>query len=375
MSQFPESDRLGDFPHPRETRILIGQGDAERALFEAFMSNRLHHAWLLTGSQGIGKATLAYRFAKFVQHYDNPERAEAFRATGLDVPDDSGALHQIEAQSHPGLLILHKPYDEKTKKFKSVIPVDEVRRLTPFFGMSSGGGGYRICIVDSVDDMNASSANALLKMLEEPPQRSLFMLISHQPGRLLPTVRSRCRTLALKPLSQTSIEEILGQNHAEIRPEEAIAVAALSEGSAGRALTIAAGGGLALYQEMIALLKTLPALDVQKLHALGDRIGRATAAAAFDTFMELLHDWLQKLVRAGAGLSPGPEIVPGEHVVMQKLLGGASLEQWVQVWEKIGHAIAQAGALNTDRKLVILNAFSWLEASARASAMGSRMVR
>ncbi|KAB7739708.1 DNA polymerase III subunit delta' [Parvibaculum sedimenti] len=364
MSDIPESDRLGDFPHPREVSTLIGQDEAERAVFDAFMGGRMHHAWLLTGPKGIGKATLAYRIARFLLRYGEPEVARAARAHDLSVPGDDAVFRQIAAQSHPNLLVIRRPYDDKAKRLKTVIPVEEVRRTSNFFGMSAGAGGWRVAIVDAADDMNVNAENALLKILEEPPARGLFILVSHQPGRLLPTIRSRCRVLTLKPLDAPHIADVLAANETRANAEERVAIGRLAEGSAGRALTIAAGGGLDLYRELVALLMPLPRLNVKGIHALADKVGRRGADEAYETFTDLLSDWLQRLVRTGAGADATGDIVAGEGAAMARLAGGTGLDRWVEVWEKINQSVARAEALNTDRKLVILNAFSMLESVA-----------
>ncbi|MCW5728133.1 DNA polymerase III subunit delta' [Parvibaculum sp.] len=385
----PESDRLEPFAHPRVVTALYGHQEAERALFEAFMGGRMHHAWLMTGPKGIGKATLAYRFARFILHYGTPEAARAAGARDLAVPAESAAAHQVAAGSHPNLLTVRRPWDDKTKKFKTVLPVDEVRRIGHFFGMTAGGaGGWRIVVIDAADDMNPNAANALLKALEEPPPQGLFLVLSHQPGRLLPTIRSRCRALAMKPLGAAEIVAAMTASEAgavaaaehekskyaglKLKAGEAETIARLADGSAGRALAIAAGGGLALYKELAGLLSALPRLDIAGVHALADKAARRGADDAFETLGELLTLWLQRLIRAGAGLDPGPDIAAGEGAAMARLTdparGGASLDRWVEVWEKIGQSIARGEALNTDRKLTVLNVFSMLEAVASERA-------
>ncbi|MFZ3033142.1 MAG: DNA polymerase III subunit delta', partial [Parvibaculum sp.] len=247
---------------------------------------------------------------------------------------------------------------------------DEVRKTMDFFGMSAGAGGWRIAIIDSADEMNVSAENALLKVLEEPPPQCAFFLISHQPGRLLPTIRSRCRALHLKPLSEDAIADILVANEIKAKPDERRAIAQLADGSAGRALAIADSGGLSLYGEIVSLLIDLPRLDVKALHKLADKIARRGADEAWHTAIELLSDWLQRMIRTGAGMPVQPDLVPGENAAMARMAQTAGLDRWVEVWEKVTETVARAEALNTDRKLVILNIFSMLEsvANERASA-------
>ncbi|MEQ9518718.1 MAG: DNA polymerase III subunit delta' [Parvibaculum sp.] len=364
MSELPEPDRLGEFRHPRETQTLYGHEEAERLFFDAFMANRLHHAWLITGPKGIGKATLSYRIAKFLLTFPDAEAAAALGMDGLAIDNSMPAVRQVIAQGHPNLLALRRPVDEKTKKAKTVIPVDEVRKTTSFFGKSAGAGGWRICLVDSADEMNANSANALLKVLEEPPARSLFLLVSHQPGRLLPTIRSRCRVLPLTALDDAAMEHVLADNGITLPPADLAAVETLAEGSAGRALLLAGGEGLNLYREMVKLLCQMPRMDVVALHTLADKGAKRGEGDQFAVLVELLRDWIARAVRVGAGSAPSPDIVPGEGQAMMRLTGGGSLDRWVEVWEKIGELAGRADALNMDRKLVILNMFSILEAAA-----------
>jgi len=368
MSDLPEPDRLGDFRHPRDTSQLYGHSAGEGMLFDAFMSGRLHHAWLLTGPSGIGKATLAYRMAKFLLAYPDPKTAEAMGRTDLSTSDDMPAVRQILAQAHPDLLVLRRPVDEKTKKAKTVIPVDVVRKTVGFFGKSAGAGGWRICLVDSADEMNQNAANALLKVLEEPPARSIFLLVSHQPGRLLPTIRSRCRQLPLAALGSADLGHVLTDNNVTMSAGDVSAIETLAEGSAGRALTIADGGGLDLYRELVALLCQMPRFDVAALHTLADKAARRGAEQTFQMLIDLLRDWIARLVRVGATGAPNSDIVPGEGAAQIRLTTGVSLDRWVEVWEKIGELAGRAETLNMDRKLVILNAFSMFEAAAsRAS--------
>jgi DNA polymerase-3 subunit delta' len=382
-TEIPESDRLGDFPHPREVSQLVGQKEAEQALFDAFMSGRMQHAWLLTGPKGIGKATLAYRMARFALHYGTPDAARAAGARDLSVPENSPVFHQVVAGSHPNLLTVRRPWDDKTKKLKTVITVDEVRRIGHFFGLTAAErGAWRVVIIDSADEMNPNAANALLKALEEPPANGLFLVISHQPGRLLPTIRSRCRMLRMTPLSDSDIARLMADAMAGAAPargrgraadpseEERLQIAQLAEGSAGRALSLAGGGGLDLYKEIARLLSGLPRLDIAGVHALADKAGRKGSDDQYEAMVELITLWLQRLIRTGAGLDTGLDIVPGEGASMARLAAGGSLDRWVEVWEKVVQSTVRGEALNTDRKLVILNAFSMLEeaASMRAGA-------
>ena len=182
-----------DVLRPRETAALFGHDAAERALLDAFKGGRIPHAWLIGGPPGIGKATLAYRLARFVLAHPDPKAPAVQNATSLAVAADNPVARRIAAQAQGDLLVLERVINEQTGKLYTVIRVDDVRRAVPFFGSTAGEGGWRIAIVDAVDDLQREGANALLKVLEEPPARTLLLLVSHAPGRELPTIRSRCR--------------------------------------------------------------------------------------------------------------------------------------------------------------------------------------
>ncbi|MEK1924647.1 MAG: DNA polymerase III subunit delta', partial [Rhizobium giardinii] len=183
---------------PAENTRLFGHAEAEHFLAQSYRSGKGHHAILIEGPAGIGKATLAFRFANHVLTHPEPSQAPAELAT----PDPTAIVsRQIASGASHNLLHLTRPLDDKTGKVKSAITVDEVRRAGKFFSQTSGTGNWRIVIVDPADDLNRNAANAILKILEEPPKRSLFLVLTHAPGKLLPTIRSRCLPLQLKPLA------------------------------------------------------------------------------------------------------------------------------------------------------------------------------
>ena len=184
---------------PRQTSVLFGHDEAERALLETYRSGRLHHAWLISGPAGIGKATLAYRMARFVLAHPDPRASTVQAAKSLAVAADHAVTRRMAAQTHGDLLVIERTVNEKTGKLRQDIQVDDVRRMVGFFGSTAGEGGWRVAIVDAVDELNDQGANALLKMLEEPPRRALLLLVSHSAARVLPTIRSRCRLLARAP--------------------------------------------------------------------------------------------------------------------------------------------------------------------------------
>ena len=280
IEEQPEADRLHGFPHPRHTAALFGHEAAERMLAAAFAGGRLHHAWLLTGPEGIGKATLAYRFARHVLAEAGEREAEG---AGLGVAEEARTSRQVRALSHPGLLVLRRPYDAKAKRFPVSIPIDEVRRLRSFFALRAEGEAWRVVVVDRADELNVSAANALLKSLEEPPARTLFLLVSSEPGALLPTIRSRCRTLPMaplpsEPLRAAVLQALSASGGAQPQAGEWPALERLAEGSVRRTLALIAAGGLELNARLLGLVTGLPSLDWSQVHALADELAPLLAA-------------------------------------------------------------------------------------------------
>jgi DNA polymerase III subunit delta' len=332
-------------PHPRETTVLFGHGEAEQALLEAYRSGRIPHAWLIGGPNGIGKATLAYRMARFVLANPDPKAPAVGKAKSLTLPDDDRTLRRIAAQGHPDLLVLERVVNEKTGKLYTVIRVDDVRRTVPFFGSTAGEGGWRVCIVDTADELQyPQAANALLKILEEPPPNALLLLISHAPARLLPTIRSRCRRLTLRPLSTDDVSRAaalaLGRKAEDSELRDA---ASLSEGSVGRALTLLEGPALALRKRVVDLLERLPTVDPQALHALGDAVG-GFEPQRLASFIDAVNEWLADRLAAAD---------------RERMLRIA------EAWEKVNQAARDADEYNLERKPLVFSVFGWLAEAAR----------
>jgi DNA polymerase-3 subunit delta' len=360
----PEADRLDGFPHPRETAALMGHEAAEAALAEAFTSGRMHHAWLLTGRAGIGKATLAYRLVRYAlaeaqEQIGHGRRLELASAV-------SRTTRQISALSHPGLLLLRRPYDPRARRFAQSIPVDEVRRLKSFLGLTSGQGAWRVVLIDSADELNINAANAVLKSLEEPPPRTLFVLISAEPGQLLPTIRSRCRRLDLAPLEGAPLR---------LAAEAALAAAGsprpgaeawdklepLAQGSVRRLIQLTATGGLELCTRLERLLASLPRLDWQLAHGLAEDVGYGSPEQRYETVLELFLDVLARLVRARAT----GEGRPADRALAERLIGERQLAAWAAFWQAVVREKADADELNLDRKAMLTALFARLDALAR----------
>jgi DNA polymerase-3 subunit delta' len=351
-------------PDPRDNSELIGHGGAERAFLDAWNSGRLAHAWLLTGPKGIGKATMAYRIARFVLA-GGGEGGGLFGGApeSLALPAEHPVCRRISASGHADLKVVERGYsDEKKSKLRTEIVIEDVRGIGGFMALTPAEGGWRVVIIDAADEMNRNAANAVLKVLEEPPRNALMLLVSHSPGRLLPTIRSRCRRLALNPLPEATVTDLLARYRMDLPGDDVIALARLGEGSIGKGLALAAEGGLDLYRELMVMLSALPRLDVTALHAFGDRVARVEADAAWRTVTELTGWWLARLIRAGGREGRGmAEVVPGEAAIMSRLLASASLERWLELWEKVTALFARTDAVNLDRKQALITAFLAIE--------------
>ncbi|MBT9382907.1 DNA polymerase III subunit delta' [Pseudooceanicola sp. CBS1P-1] len=365
----PEPDRVEGAPHPRDTARLIGQQAAEAEFLEAFNTGRLHHGWMITGPRGSGKATLAWSIARFLLTTPAPEDGpslfgEAPKPDSLHVNPDHPVVHRMAAGAEPGLFVLRRGLNEKTGKLKTQITVDEARRLKGFFTLSATDGGRRVVIVDATDEMNPSAANALLKLLEEPPARTTLLLVTHQPSGLLPTIRSRCRVLRLAPLSPQDLGEALEQ--AGVVTDAPDELAALAGGSVGAAVRLANLDGLALYGEWIRLLGTLPNLDRGRAMALSEAAATRGAEERRDLLVSLLDLALARMARAGAtGQPPFPQAAPHEAEIFARLAPDPHrARHWAAQAQEIGQRLRHGLAVNLDPAALILDTIFKLQKAA-----------
>jgi DNA polymerase-3 subunit delta' len=353
------------WPPPWRNERLVGHDLAERTMLVAQQSGKLHHAWLLTGPRGIGKATLAWRFARFLLA---GQAGGLFGAPdSLDVSADAPGRSLIDARSHPDLFHLRRTLNADTGRMRNEIVVDDVRGLSEFMHMTPAMGDWRVAIVDAADEMNRNAANAVLKVLEEPPPNAVLLIVAHAPGRLLPTIRSRCRRLALQPLADDVVTRLLGDYAPTTSADERAALASLAEGSIGRALELSSAGSLALYREMVDVLSTLPELDMPRLHGFAERFARRGEEANADwrSLNYLFDGWLKGLLREGAVGEGTAAVVPSERGLRGKLLAGASLDRWMEAWEKVARLLSRSDAVNLDRKQTVLGSFLILQSVMR----------
>lgn len=369
-AELPESDCVEGLPHPRHSSALFGQESAEADFLSAFEAERLHHAWLITGPRGVGKATLAWRIARFLLS-DASEKGLLGAADTLETSGEDPILRRIAALSEPRLSLLRRSWNDKTKKLRSEITVEEVRGLKSTFSFAAADGGRRVIIVDSIDDMNTAAANAFLKLLEEPPRDVTMLLISHHPGRLLPTIRSRCRVLRCAPLPAAAIRSVM--DLAGLNASGADALAELADGSAGTAMQLELKGGALLYEELTALMGTAPGLDRARAQRLAESCGGRGNEERYALLLTLAQKMMHRLALKGATEEDLPAAAPDEPAMLRRLSPTSYAAYfWAELAQKISARTTHAQRVNLDPSAVVLDMLLQMDAAARHATQGPR---
>ncbi|SMD03643.1 DNA polymerase III, delta prime subunit [Fulvimarina manganoxydans] len=342
FTTLPEHDDLGAVVPPKARLALYGHEAAFAELIRARSEKRLHHAWLLQGPRGIGKATAAFAFARLLL---NARTADGEGATASFFSEDP-VIRQIATDAHPGLIHVTRAAQERGSGFRTQITVEEVRRLARFFHATGASDSYRIAIVDPADDMNRNAANALLKMLEEPPDRALFLIVNHTPGRLLPTIRSRCRALRFDPLDPLTLDRTLAAIAPTLSEQERQAMVSASEGSVRRALVMEEHGGIEIVDALEPLLDA-DRPDWNGIAALADQLTLKGREASFDLAIDSILSTIAKA--SEAALDAGD---------------GARAARFAALWQSERARIREAVAYNLDRKQVLLTLYNAYHAAA-----------
>jgi DNA polymerase III subunit delta' len=354
----PESDRFDDTPHPRESYNFFGHAETERQFILSYLSGHLPQAFIVGGPPGVGKATLAWRLARFLLANPDPAAAAGAGRANLFVAPDHPVSRQIAVMAHPDLVLLRREWNEKDKRFFAEIRVEDVRRSIHMFQQAAGRGGYRICILDCAEDLNPSSANALLKLVEEPPPRSLFLIVAHRPGRMLATLRSRCWKVLLKPLAAADIGQLvvaLGPPWSAAGEAKFAAAIARAHGSIHNILRFLDDRGIELDTNLGRMLDDLPRIDWSRVHALADRVTGRNNDNDYETMLAAIDAWLDTRVRQGAQTFQGD--------------CARRLAPYALVWEKLAEAAREAEIFNLDKRPFVLSLFADLAAAARSSSL------
>ena len=331
-------------PDPRENPRLLGQDAAEAAIADALRAGRVHHAWLLTGPNGVGKATLAFRFARRLL-----AGARGGGEGGLQFDPADAVFRRVAAGTHADLLSVERAWDDKRKRVRTEIVVDDVREVADFMRFTPAEGGWRVVVIDGAEHLNRNAANALLKVLEEPPPRAMLLLTCAAPGRLLPTIRSRCRRLRLGALAAAEVALLLAEFLPELDAAERDRLAAISEGSPGRAVQLAAEQGLALAGLVQDVLRGLP-LPTARAIEVADRIARTEGAYA--AFMDLLLGGIGDAVRASVRGQPDAEA--------HRFVAARPLVEWAELWHALGRQRDETERFNLDKRHAIVSGLASL---------------
>ncbi len=325
---------------PRANPLLVGHADAAAAMDDAIRGGRVHHAWLITGPEGIGKATLAYRFAR---HLLAPPGMPA------DVPE-APVFRRVAAGTHADLLTVERAWDDKRRRLRAEIVVGDTRAVADFLRLTPAEGGWRIVVVDGAEHLNRNAANALLKVLEEPPARAVLLLTCAAPGRLLPTIRSRCRRLRLLPLGVAEAGQVLDVALPELSAEDRARLAALSEGSPGRAVALAEEQGVAIAGLVADVLRDVPRLPVLRAYEVADRLARSEGG--YSTFMDLLRSAISAAVREVAR--------GGGDAAQRRLAATRPLAAWGDLWHALTRLQDETERFNLDKRHAIVSGLDLL---------------
>ncbi len=334
-------------PPPRANPFLLGQEAAEATLVEALAAGRLHHGWLLTGPPGVGKATLAYRFARRLLAGPGAGLGAEPGPT-LALPDTHPTFRRVAAGGHADLLTVEREWDAKRRRLRGEIVVDDVRRIAAFLHLTPAEAGWRVVVLDGAEDLNRNAANALLKVLEEPPARAVLLLVCNAAGRLLPTIRSRTRRLPLVALEEATLTALLARYVPELDDAARLRLAGLAEGSIGRALQLAAGDAVTVADLVGQVLDTPP--SGLRLHEIADAVTREEET--FSTFMELLRGAITASVRAAARGRADPD--------QTRLLGTRPLAAWIDLWQGLTQIQDETEGAHLDRRQAVLSGLTLL---------------
>jgi DNA polymerase III subunit delta' len=350
---------------PRTNPDLKGHEAAEAALLSDYNAGRMPHAIILAGPEGIGKATMAFRIARFLLAQDESAGGGLFgepeKPSSLYIAPDHPVFRRVASGGHADLLVVEREFDEKKGKLKNDISVDNVRRVHPFLRKTAAEDGWRAVIVDGAESLNANSQNALLKILEEPPSKTILILTTSQPGLFLPTIRSRCRTLRLEPLEAQVVSGLMDMFAPQVKGDEKETVLRLSKGSIGAALRYVENKGAELSRDLLGIAAMLPEMDIVKLHDLADKLGRNGAEDSFETARNIMTGWCANQVRASARGVPVAGVLPQEQEIFRRLSQVYPATHFMDAWEKMEVLFSQTEQSNLDRRQAIIGAFLTLQ--------------
>ena len=362
------SDKIAGAPHPMLANEIIGHSSQKLSFLSSFASNRLPQCWLLAGDMGIGKASFAWLIAKFLlttkyQPADLKIHLNETNINSILEPQNGSTLNRIISGSEQRVYIVRRGYNEKRKAFFKNISIEDVRKLQSYCSLSIADGGKRIIIIDTADDLNKSSSNALLKLLEEPPKNTIFLLISHQPNLLLPTIKSRCQKLSFSNLDQTDLGAVLTAIGCKIEPSDEVLLSILSKGSAGAACRLINSNCINLYRDILNIASSLPNLNTNKILQLSQNYFAKAKPSEFEIFIEMMQHFFSRLCKTGVMQKPVlPSVTDTEATIMKSLSPNLkSARLWSEAANISLAKLNKGYLLNIDIESLILDAFIYLE--------------
>ena len=374
-TQFILSDQIEGYPHPKITKTLFGHEIQEKEFIDCYKSGKLHHGWLITGAKGIGKATLAWRLARFIltQPIKGFNENSLFGDTSkqyhteLDEKSKGSIETRILAESEPRLSVTRRGFDEKRKKFRSNIRVDEIRQLNSFFSLSVSDGGSRVAIIDCVDELNINAANALLKTLEEPPKDTIFLLINHNPGSVLETIRSRCRELRLTNLSENNLLSALKQINLTLPEKDKEIYSLLASGSVGNSILLLKHDGANLYRSILSFLNGLPNIKGFELEKFVSTFEGIKNRERLEVLIELLNIAIARISKSGIlGTNFTNQALMDENDIFQKLCPNPIFaKKWAELAQAQSKNLSHGLSVNLDPGSLILDTFFRIEDCAK----------
>ena len=362
------SDKIAGAPHPMQTTKIIGHNSQKLDFLTCFAENRIPQCWLLAGDRGIGKASFAWQVSKFLLTTTHKPTDLKIDLISNDLnsilePQSGGTLSRITSGSEQRVYIVRRGYNESRKTFFKNISIDDIRKLQSYCSLSMTDGGKRIIIIDSADDLNKSSGNALLKLLEEPPKNTLFLLISHQSNRLLSTIKSRCQKLSFSNLNEADLAAVLATIGCKVNQTEANALYILSQGSAGAACRLINSNCITLYKDILNIVSSLPTLNIIKTLQLNQDYFVKAKSNNFEIFFEMMQQFFSRLCKTGAMQSANlPSVSYEEEKIMTYLCPSP---ESAYLWSKAANItlakLNKGYLLNINTESLIMDAFIYLE--------------
>lgn len=368
VSQFSEP-AAEDLGHPRAMLSCIGHGAVEKSLLERHGSGKMPHALIFSGPEGIGKATMAYRLARFL--FKNPPddldqdtlfggaQETAPERQSMDVSPEDPVFRRVASGGHPDLLSIERVYDEAKNKRQAGLPVSQIRKVAPFLHMTASEGGWRVVIIDDADTMNRNAQNALLKILEEPPQNAILILVTHKLGALVPTIRSRAHLIRFNPLDTETMEHLLGRQGQSLSMRDMDTLTYISEGSFGKVLRYIEGGGLETFSRTQEMFARYPEWNWPDIHVLAEELARAGREQSYESFREFVL-WVFQTLAMCKAREEEPQAQLLNEEMFNSILQKASLERLLEICENLEEHFEAVGRANLDKRQSVIGAFSIL---------------